>query len=231
MLIGGFEKLTLVDYPGKVAATIFTVGCNFRCPFCHNPELVLPELIQEQPKILEQDILEFLQKKQGLIQGICITGGEPTLQSDLKDFILKIKNLGYAVKLDTNGSNPQVLQELINEKLVDYVAMDIKTSLEKYDLCTLGQVPQENIMASIQLLKQSNIDYEFRTTMAPGIVEEKDILKIVELIKGSPRYFLQRFKPSKSIDNKFTSVKPIDDNKLLAIASKIKPNFGECELR
>ena len=231
MLIGGFEKLTLVDYPGKVAATIFTVGCNFRCPFCHNPELVLPELIQEQPKILEQDILEFLQKKQGLIQGICITGGEPTLQSDLKDFILKIKNLGYAVKLDTNGSNPQVLQELINEKLVDYVAMDIKTSLEKYDLCTLGQVSPENIIASIQLLKQSNIDYEFRTTMAPGIVEEKDILKIVELIKGSPRYFLQRFKPSKSIDNKFTSVKPVDDNKLLAIISKIKPNFGECELR
>ncbi|TSA55631.1 anaerobic ribonucleoside-triphosphate reductase activating protein, partial [bacterium] len=134
MLFGGLQKTTLVDYPGKVAATIFTTGCNFRCPYCHNPELVLPELIKKQPKITEKEILDFLKERQKLLEGVCITGGEPTIQSDLIDFIKKVKDLGFLVKLDTNGSCSDVLNSLIERELIDYVAMDIKAPKQKYEL-------------------------------------------------------------------------------------------------
>ena len=134
MLFGGLQKTTLVDYPGKVAATIFTTGCNFRCPYCHNPELVLPELIKKQPKITEKEILDFLKERQKLLEGICITGGEPAIQPDLIDFVKKVKDLGFLIKIDTNGSCPDVLNNLIEEKLIDYVAMDIKAPKEKYEI-------------------------------------------------------------------------------------------------
>jgi pyruvate formate lyase activating enzyme len=231
MLFGGLQKTTLVDYPGKIAATVFTLGCNFRCPYCHNPELVLPELIEKQPKIPEGEIINFLKEQQGLLQGLCITGGEPTLHPDLIDFMQKVKDLGYLIKLDSNGSDPKILKEIINKNLVDYIAMDVKTSLEKYNLVTLGNVPENKIKESIAILKEGRVDYEFRTTVVPGIVEKEDIMKIVEFIKGAPKYFLQRFKPGKTLNVKLSTIQSFDDEKLLAIISKIKPNFRECDLR
>lgn len=231
MIFGGLQKTTLVDYPGKVAATVFTVGCNFRCPYCHNPELVLPELIQKQPQISEDEVLSFLKERQGLLEGLCITGGEPTLHPDLISFLEKVKSLGYAIKLDSNGSNPQVLQEIIEKKLVDYLAMDVKTSLEKYHLVTLGAVPLENIQKSISLIKNSGLDYEFRTTIAPEIVSEDDIFKIVDLIKPAHAYFFQTFKGIKTLDPKFTTLKGISEEKLQQILIQIKPFFEKCGLR
>ncbi len=192
MIFGGLQELTLIDYPGKIAATVFTVGCDFRCYYCHNPELVLPEKIKITPTLSEQEILNFLQGRKGLLQGLCITGGEPTLQSDLPNFIQQVKALNFLVKLDTNGSNPRMLKELIQNKLVDYIAMDIKAPLDKYTLVTGVEVNLENIKESINLIRQSAIEYEFRTTIAPGLTAQ-DILEIVPLIEGTNNYYLQVF--------------------------------------
>jgi len=231
MLFGGLQRTTLVDYPGKVAATIFTAGCNFRCPYCHNPELVLPELIKKQPKITEKEILEFLEERQKLLEGVCITGGEPTIQSDLIDFIKKVKDLGFLVKLDTNGSCPNVLNSLIEGKLIDYIAMDIKAPKQKYELFIEDENIVDNIDKSIELLKQDKIDYEFRTTLAPNILEEQDILAIVNWIQFAPRYFLQRFKNSKVLNEKFKNLQPWSEQRIKNILKKIKPYFSKCDIR
>src|SRR5680860_70310 len=231
MLFGGLQKTTLVDYPGKVAATIFTAGCNFRCPYCHNPELVLPELIKKQPKITEKEILDFLKGRQKLLEGVCITGGEPTIQSDLIDFIKKVKDLGFLVKLDTNGSCPDVLNSLIEEKLIDYVAMDIKAPKQKYELFVKDQSIVENIDKSIELLKQDKVDYEFRTTLAPNILEEQDILAIADWIKFAPRYFLQRFQNNKVLNEEFKNLEPWSEQRMKTLLKKIKSYFSECNIR
>jgi len=231
MLFGGLQKTTLVDYPGKVAATIFTAGCNFRCPYCHNPELVLPELIKKQPKITEKEILDFLKGRQKLLEGVCITGGEPTIQSDLIDFIKKVKDLGFLVKLDTNGSCPDVLNSLIEEKLIDYVAMDIKAPKQKYELFVKDQSIVEKIDKSIELLKQDKVDYEFRTTLAPNILEEQDILAIADWIKFAPRYFLQRFQNNKVLNEEFKNLEPWSEQMMKALLKKIKSYFSECNIR
>jgi pyruvate formate lyase activating enzyme len=217
MLFGGLQKTTLVDYSGKVAATIFTAGCNFRCPYCHNPELVLPELIKEQPKITEKEILNFLKEHQKLLEGVCITGGEPTIQPSLINFIKKVKDLGFLVKLDTNGSRPGVLNSLIEGNLIDYVAMDIKAPKQKYDLFVEDEKIGENIDKSIELLKQDKVDYEFRTTLAPDILEEQDILAIADWIKFAPRYFLQRFQNSKVLNEKFKDLQPWSEQRIKTV--------------
>ena len=231
MIFGGFQKTTLVDYPGKIAATVFTLGCNFRCPYCHNLELVLPELIEKQPKISEEEVLNFLKERKGLLEGLCITGGEPTLHYDLISFLEKVKSLGYLVKLDSNGSRPEILKELFEKKLIDYLAMDVKTSLEKYHLVTLNQIPVEDILTSIKLIKDSGIDYEFRTTVAPEIVTKEDILKIVDLIKPARAYYLQIFKGIKTLDPRFTQLKGLDEKDLKDLIEQIKPFFKECGIR
>lgn len=231
MFFGGLQKTTLVDYPKKVAATVFTVGCNFYCPFCHNPELVEPSLIKKQPLISEKEVLEFLKERQGLLEALCITGGEPTLQKDLKDFIKKVKKLGYLVKLDTNGSNPIVLKELIQEKLVNYVAMDIKAPLEKYHLYTKGIDFTQEIKKSIKILMNSSIDYEFRTTLDPLNLTEEDILNIAQLIKGAKAYYLQQFHNFKTLDYNYQEAKPLKEERILQLIEKIKPLFKTCALR
>ena len=231
MLFGGLQKTTLVDYSGKVAATIFTAGCNFRCPYCHNPELVLPELIKEQPKITEKEILNFLKEHQKLLEGVCITGGEPTIQPDLINFIKKVKDLGFLVKLDTNGSRPGVLNSLIEGNLIDYVAMDIKAPKQKYELFVEDEKIGENIDKSIELLKQDKVDYEFRTTLAPDILEEQDILAIADWIKFAPRYFLQRFQNSKVLNEKFKDLQPWPEQRIKTVLKKIKPYFPQCDIR
>jgi pyruvate formate lyase activating enzyme len=195
MTFGGLQELTLIDYPGKIAATVFTVGCNFRCYYCHNPELVLPEKIKNTPLLSEEEVLNFLKSRQGLIQGLCITGGEPTLQNDLIDFIKQVKELKFLVKIDTNGSNPAMLETLIKNKLVDYIAMDIKAPFEKYALLTDAAIDFSNITKSINLIKKSGLEYEFRTTVAPGLTAQ-DILDIVPLIEGAENYYLQIFHDS-----------------------------------
>ena len=198
MKINGFQKLTLLDFPEKVACIIFTAGCNFRCPFCHNASLVTH--IDENQNIDEEEIFTYLEKRKGLLDGVCITGGEPLLQSDIKEFIQKIKDMGYAVKLDTNGSYPEKLRDLIENNLVDYVAMDIKNSREKYaETAGIQNLLLDNIEKSISLLLENKVDYEFRTTVVNELHTKEDIKNISVLIKGAKKYFIQNFKDSGDI--------------------------------
>ena len=193
MKISGLQKLTLLDYPGKMACTVFTYGCNFRCPFCHNAMLVTEE---NSDDISEDEFFAFLKKRQGILDGVCISGGEPTLQKDLAEFIGKIRALGYAVKLDTNGSQPEVLRNLIKENLLDYVAMDIKNSPAKYSLTCGCEVDLVPIKESVSIIKESGIDHEFRTTTVRELHKAEDFAEIAEWIKGDSRYFLQHFEDS-----------------------------------
>ena len=195
----GLQKLTLLDYPGKVACTLFTKGCNFRCPFCHNAALVVHT--EEQRYYENDDLLAFLKKRAGVLDGVAITGGEPTLMPGLYDFIKKVKELDYAVKLDTNGTRPEVLKRLVNDGLVDYVAMDIKNSPKKYAL-TAG-LPSDYDLSPIEesksFLMEGKVDFEFRTTVAKPFHEEADFFEIGNWIAGSEKYFLQQFKDSGDI--------------------------------
>lgn len=194
----GMNKTTLLDYPGHVAATLFTGGCNMRCPFCQNSGLVLAP--QEQPEITEQEALTFLCKRQGILEGVCITGGEPTLQNDLEDFIRQVRELGYLVKLDTNGYRPQILRRLLEEKLLDYVAMDIKASRERYAVaCGLPDLELHRIEESVELLKASSIPYEFRTTVVKGIHSPEEFTAIGQWLQGCSAYYLQSFRDSEQV--------------------------------
>jgi len=198
MKIAALQKTTLIDYPGKVAATVFTLGCNFRCPWCYAKELVLPELIARQPLLTETELWEFFNSKQGLLEGVVICGGEPTLQPDLSEFIQKIKALGFAVKLDTNGSHPQILNNLISQNLIDYVAMDIKLPKNRYPLVFNSPLSVDAIEESIKILKNSHLEFEFRTTVAPGIHTIDDLEKMArwigqEIPGRKPRYFCKIF--------------------------------------
>ncbi len=228
MTISGLQKLTLIDYPGKLAATVFLSGCSFRCPWCYSSELVLPEKIKDQPKIAEKELFSFLEGKKGLIEGVVICGGEPTLQKDLEGFIKKIKKMDYSVKLDTNGSNPEMLKSLINKSLVDYVAMDIKLPKERYKELFLKV---EDINKSVDILKQDKTDYEFRTTVVPTVLKKEDILEIVKWISGANSYYLQNFKPEKTLDPSFEKIKPYSEKYLLGIKKAISPFFKNCGIR
>jgi len=229
--IGGLQKLTLIDYPGRLAATVFIIGCDFRCPFCYSPELVLPEKIKNQPRISEKDFFDFLKKRKGLLEGVVICGGEPTIHQKLPDFCEKIKKLRYLVKLDTNGSNPRMLKKLINEKLIDYVAMDIKAPKAKYSEAAGVKVNIKKIEESIDILKKGKIDCEFRTTVVPTIHKKEDILKIAQWIRSAKKYYLQNFRPEKTINPKFEKIKPYPQEYLLEIQKAISPFFEICQVR
>lgn len=233
MLLGGYQKLTLIDYPGKVAATVFTAGCNFRCPFCHNPGLV--DCLVGGMNLsdnLEKEFFDFLAKRKDQLEGVCVTGGEPTLQPDIIEFVKKIKKLGFAVKFDTNGTRPDVVRKLINLKLVDYFAMDIKNSLDRYkETVGVKTVDLERIKLSARLIMGSGINYEFRTTVVPGIHTEKDFEKIVQWIKGAKAYCLQPYQDAKILDaslRKKIKGRTIDLEK---IKKKIEKNFGKITIR
>ncbi|MFA5211125.1 MAG: anaerobic ribonucleoside-triphosphate reductase activating protein [Patescibacteria group bacterium] len=209
MFIGGLQKTSLIDYPEKIAAIVFTQGCNFRCPYCHNPELVKKELFNQN--ISEKEIFDFLENKKGKLDAVSITGGEPTLQIDLYDFIKKVKEMDFKVKLDTNGSNFEVLKKLIDEKLVDYIAMDIKAPLEKYEEVVRMKVNLENIKKSIELIINSDIESEFRTTIVKSLLNFEDFEKIGELVKGASYYVVQKFVKSKAIDENVFNFEMYDD--------------------
>jgi len=240
MQIAGIQKMTLVDYPGKVAATVFTRGCSFRCGFCHNPELVLPK--EFNPLIPEEDFFRFLESRLGKIEAICITGGEPTIQNDIGKFISHIKALGFLVKLDSNGSMPEVLEEIIEEGDVDYIAMDIKAPLSKYQAVsnsnlkilknqdTTEDILKKNIKRSINLIMNSGIDYEFRTTVNHPHHRPEDFKGIGELINGAKRYFIQNFVPSKQIDSKI-KFKPFTRKELEESLKIIKKYINDSNIR
>ncbi len=228
MEIHGFAKTTLLDYPKHVAATVFFGGCNFRCPFCHNGDLVLTP--GQVPVIPEEEVLAYLKKRQGILEGVCITGGEPTLQPDLETFIHKIKDLGYLVKLDTNGYRPEVLSSLLEKELLDYVAMDIKNCKEKYPL-TVGKADFDiaKIEASVQLLMSGKIPYEFRTTVVRELHTIDDMKKIGEWIAGAEKYFLQDYRDSEKIISPGFSSRSKED--LLQMQALLRNYVSDTQLR
>ena len=198
MQIHGLNKTTLLDYPEHVAATVFVGGCNFRCPFCHNSDLVLNP--SSQPMIEETEILDFLRKRKNVLTGVCITGGEPTLQSDLERFIRQIKEMGYLVKLDTNGYRPDVLRSLTEQNLIDYIAMDIKSGETGYAEATgLADIDMSKIKESIDFIMTCGVQYEFRTTVVKGLHKKTDFEEIAGLIKGCDKYFLQNYKDNENV--------------------------------
>ncbi|MBF0618932.1 MAG: anaerobic ribonucleoside-triphosphate reductase activating protein [Candidatus Omnitrophica bacterium] len=190
MRIGGLLKFTLIDYPGKVAAVIFTQGCNYRCPFCHNPELVNPELFNDP--LDTRDVFDFLEKRRGQLQGVVITGGEPTIHEDLPQFICSIKDMGFLVKLDTNGTRPDVVQHLVDDHLLDYIAMDIKSSEESYCKATGVSADISVIKETASIIRDSGVMYEFRTTALKGVVDEQDVGGIMEIIGPGAIHHLKR---------------------------------------
>lgn len=224
MKICGFQKMTMLDYPGKVACTVFTGGCNFRCPFCHNATLVTD--IDENAVFSEDEIISYLNKRKGIIDGVCITGGEPLLQKDIGDFLIKVKATGMPVKLDTNGSYPEKLRELVNEGLVDYVAMDIKNSKEKYSL-TVGLSGYDigKVEESVKFLMSDAVDYEFRTTVVREYHTAEDIVEISKWIAGAKRYFLQGFVDSGNlIGSGMSALKPQEMVDFCTKAQELVPN-------
>ncbi|MBO4251564.1 MAG: anaerobic ribonucleoside-triphosphate reductase activating protein [Clostridia bacterium] len=193
MEIFGLEKLSLVDFDGFVAATVFTGSCNFRCGFCHNSALVLDS--KKLAVIPENEVLDYLKKRKGILEGLCITGGEPTLNPDLPDFIRKVKDIGYSVKVDTNGTNPEMVKLLAKEKLADYFAIDIKNDRENYaEIIGFKSFDTQNVEKTVEFLLSGAIGYEFRTTLIAEYHKAENIIKIAEWIKGADKYFMQKFK-------------------------------------
>lgn len=229
MYIAGLQKTSLIDYPTKISTVIFTGGCNFYCPFCHNPELVDPKL--KLPPIPEKDFFKFIRKRKKILDAVVITGGEPTLDADLTDFIKRIKQMGYLVKLDTNGSNPSHLSFLISHHLIDYLAMDIKGPLDEYEKITGVKINQKNIRESINLIKKSGLDYEFRTTVVPGLHKDKDFEKMGKILKGSKKFVLQQFRPLKTLDPKYQNIAPYPEEKLHQFAKIMRKYVKEVGIR
>jgi pyruvate formate lyase activating enzyme len=226
MKIGGVQKLSLIDYPGKTSAVFFTVGCNMRCGYCHNPELVLPEQYIES--IPEEEILLFLKTRVGKLQGIVISGGEPTVQPDLIEFIRKVKNLGFAIKLDSNGTNPEVLKQIFNKRLIDFIAMDIKGPLDKYQTIVARPIDTETVQKSIAFIKQSGVDYEFRTTVVKSQITWDDFDKIGQLIQGAPRYALQKFRPGQTLKSQFSHEETYTDEEFEQLKHRMERYVGLC---
>lgn len=191
MIINGLQKLTLLDYPEHTACTVFLAGCNFRCPFCHNSEIL--NLATAQPLMDEKELLAFLQKRQGLLDGVCITGGEPTLRNDLPELFREIKKLGFKTKLDTNGTNPAMIKKLVDETIVDYIAMDIKAAPDNYENLAGVGVDMDAIKESAHYIMFCGIDYEFRTTVVKGLHQAKDFEAIGQWLKNARAYYLQPF--------------------------------------
>jgi pyruvate formate lyase activating enzyme len=233
MILGGLQKTTLIDYPGKIGCTVFTVGCNFRCGFCHNRDLVILKDFRNKglKEYREKEIFDFLKKRVGILDGVCITGGEPVLQKGLEGFIKKVKKLGFLVKLDTNGSRPEVLKRLIEKGLVDFVAMDVKTTFGDYAKVVGIKNYELRIKNSIRIILKSGVDYELRTTVVPGLHDEKVFLKMARQLKdlaGKEKinWVWQNFRPINCLDPKFLKIKPYSEAKLqkfLRVVRRILP--------
>ena len=229
MRIGAIQKFSMIDYPGKLAAVIFTQGCNFRCPYCHNPELVKKELFTKS--LTEEEIFNFLKLRVNKLEAVCITGGEPTLHPDLPHFIEQIKELGFLVKLDTNGTNPAMIKLLIHRNLVDYFAMDIKAPLAGYKKVLRTEIDIEAIKKSIELITNSNQDYEFRTTLISTLHSEEDVRKIIKSLGKAKKYYLQKFVPTKTLDESFLSETTFSDEKLMQFLRTFDNEIDDIQIR
>ena len=224
--IKGYQKLTLLDYPGKVACTVFTGGCNLRCPFCHNAGIVKDPTATDE---VQNELLSYLSKRKGILDGVCVTGGEPLLQPHLLEFLSKLKEMGYSVKLDTNGSLPEKLSTILDAGLVDYVAMDIKSSPEGYEKASGSEIPFTIFAKSMEIIRSSGVEYEFRTTAAKGIHEISDFEKISFLLHPDEQYFIQCFVDSGNILSDICS--PFDSDELKKILEKVKKRVPRAALR
>ena len=228
MKIGGFQKTSLLDYPDQISAIVWTVGCNFKCPFCYNKNLVDGNV----ELIPEDEILSFLKKRKGMLEALSISGGEPFLQKDIADFTAKVKKLGYLVKIDTNGMYPEKLKELIDNKLVDYIAMDVKAPKDKYNTLAGVKVDISNIEKSIDIIKNNASDYEFKTTFVPDLLKKEDIIKIAKWLEGSETYFLQQFKANTPlISSALEKITPYPKEYIIETFEEIKPFFKSCDVR
>jgi len=224
MKFGGFQKTSLIDFPNKISSVLFTVGCNLRCPFCYNGRLIIDP---KPPFLSEEDALKILRSRKKYVNAIVITGGEPALNSDLPTFVRQLKDEGFSVKLDTNGFFPDVLEKCLPS--LDYVAMDFKTSLEKYKL--LGASDTRNLLLSLELLKKGSVDYELRNTTVPTIVTEEDIPKMGETVKGARRFAFQQFVPGETLDETFNSLKPYPPEVISSFADTMRNYVNEVILR
>lgn len=246
MVIGGLEKLSLIDYPGELAAVVFTQGCNFRCPFCHNPMLVqasygagkiknnrqYQEKGEGHTRISEDDLLSFLEERRGKLDGVVVTGGEPTIHADLGDFLGKIKELGYRIKLDTNGSNPEALGRILRENKADYLAMDFKGPPERYPDTTGVALDFSYIQKSVTMIMQSGLPYEFRTTLVPGYIKKRDIKKMGEIIQGADKWFLQRFiSHVPLLDDSLRNTEPFSEEEMEEMKKIARKYVNNAELR
>lgn len=228
-IIGGIQKTSLIDYPEKISAIVFTQGCNFKCGYCHNPVLLKKS---KDDSVSTESFFDFLKKRQGKIDGVVVTGGEPTLQIDLKLFIQKIKELGFLVKLDTNGSNPEIIEDLVQNKLIDYIAMDIKAPFYKYQEITNSKINIVKIKKSISLVMQSGIDYEFRTTILKSQLSFQDFEEIAKMIAGAKKYYLQKFEVKTEIlDTSLVNEKTYTNEEFNNIIEKLRENIEKVELR
>lgn len=228
MRIGGFQSFSLADYPEKTCAIVFTRGCPFRCPYCHNPELVTTFSGED---IAIDDVMAFLEKRRGQLEAVTVTGGEPTLQRDLPAFLQSIRDLGYAIKLDTNGTNPVMLASLLDAGAIDYVAMDIKAPLARYAEIVRMPVREEDIRRSIQLIMERAKDYEFRTTIVQGMLAEDDFEEIGAMVSGARRYFLQAFLPTKAIQSDFLHRTAPSMEEMLRFRDIVSRSVESCEIR
>ncbi|MFH0804317.1 MAG: anaerobic ribonucleoside-triphosphate reductase activating protein [Candidatus Zambryskibacteria bacterium] len=240
MIIGGLVKFSLNDYPGKTSAVIFTRDCNFRCGYCHNPELVLPapmlrpELKKYVKEIPSIEVFSFLESRKGKLDAVVITGGEPTQHSDLAEFIKKIKDMGFLVKLDTNGTRPLVVKDLINQKLIDYIAMDIKAPLDPASYQKVSKMPFDTskIEKSVALIINSGLPHEFRTTVVKSLTSFDDLRKIAESIKGAQNYFLQKFVPAAKLnDSSFINEISYPEEELKKLAAELTAFVKHCSVR
>ncbi len=232
MLIGGLQKTTLIDYPGRVACTVFTVGCNFFCPYCHNKDLISKKNFDKSSlsEIKEKDFFAFLDNRQKILDGVCITGGEPTIQPDLASFCQKIKNKNLLVKLDTNGGRPKVVKDLTNKKLIDFIAMDIKMDKKSYSLLT--KVSYEKVAQTLSIIITSGLDYQLRTTLVPTIHNKKNLAFLAKKLKAiavknkvDPKtlnWCLQKFLPQNCLDEKFNKLSPFTSRELKSFLSEVR---------
>lgn len=229
MQIAGLQKTSLVDYPAKIATVIFTLGCNFRCPYCHNPNLITA--VSSDSLFDETVVFDFLKQRQGKIDAVVVSGGEPTIQKNLKKFFQKIKDLGFLAKLDTNGTNPDLLLDLVDSHLIDYVAMDIKAPLEKYTDVVCRNVDILKIQESIDFLIQCSVDYEFRTTVVKSQLTINDFEKIGHLLSGAKRYYLQKFVNTTTLNFNFKYEQTYSDEEFTTIKKLLSPHISQVYVR
>ena len=229
MQIAGLQKSSLVDYPSKIAAVVFTLGCNFRCPYCHNPNILTA--VSTNRLFDEAAVFDFLKTRKGKLDAVVVSGGEPTLQKDLGNFFKKLKELGFLTKLDTNGSSPKILEYLIKEELLDYVAMDIKAPIEKYKEIARINIDTNNILKSIEILKNSKIGYEFRTTTVKSQLSFEDFEKVGKMLCGTENYYLQKFKPDITLNPDFAKEKTYTDEEFLKIKTMLLKYIKNVHIR